>query len=214
LGGCFTRCWQFEPARAGGWQRASVEDTGGPDVCWSGVRDSERDGIPALLELGIAVRWHGPGGDEIAGPYYEAAVNFVEADGRGFQVCANTQIPSPAVGSVVARDEHTSGTQLGGERRDDQTGIAGAHVEPGSSIPQASIEAAKGFKEERGAIRARPAALQERRIEDEYRIDIATGVYRSGQRRVVVEAEVPPEPDDRGHDAASGAATARTSGIR
>ena len=69
-------------------------------------------------------------------------------------------------------------------------------------VPAALLErAAQVLQALEHELRARPGrvpAVQERVVEHEHRHHALVGVQRRAQRRVVVHAQVAPEPDDRG----------------
>ena len=79
--------------------------------------------------------------------------------------------------------------------------VAGAHDEVGAAIAQRLAQLAQAAEQEAAARAGLEAAVQQRVVEHEHGHDALGRARGGGQRRVVVDAQVAPEPDDggRGH---------------
>src|SRR4051794_28356751 len=67
------------------------------------------------------------------------------------------------------------------------------------ALAQRGVEVVEAVEQELRARTRRVAAAEQAVVEAEHGHDALVGVERRAQRRVVVDAQVAPEPDDRGH---------------
>ena len=76
--------------------------------------------------------------------------------------------------------------------------VAGAHDEVGAALAQRGAQLAQAAEQEAPARAGLEAPAQERLVEHEHGHDALGVTGGAGQGRVVVDAQVAPEPDDRG----------------
>ena len=91
-----------------------------------------------------------------------------------------------------------SAPRLARERRELPRRVAGAHDEVGAAVAQRGAQLAQAAEQEAGARARLEAPAQQRVVEHEHGDDALGLAGGGGQGRVVVDAQVAPEPDDRG----------------
>ena len=84
------------------------------------------------------------------------------------------------------------------QRRQLPLGVPGAHDEVGAAVAQRGAQLAQAAEQEAGPRAGLEAPAQQPLVEHEDGHHAVGRAGRGGQRRVVVDAQVAPEPDDRG----------------
>ena len=105
---------------------------------------------------------------------------------------------------AIAKPRHVGGevqrarARLLRQRGQHRLRCAGAHDEVRAAVAQRGAQLAQAAEQEAPARAGLEAAVQQRLVEDEDGHDAVGRAGRGGQRRVVVDAQVAAEPDDRG----------------
>ena len=126
--------------------------------------------------------------DEDAAPGAQASTVRLEG-------LSDLPVPESSVRTIVATHQHDVGSDLGRETGHHLGRSTRPNVEPTSAVAQRLIEKPGRAVHEPDPVGRRPAAAQEDIVEHEkrhYRAATRDGV---GQRRVVVQAKIAPEPD-------------------
>ena len=170
---------------------------GGAPVLVPGLRERREDLVGRAGLVDDATRPHGirrAGGDELAPVVGEGLLDGLVA--------------APAVGSRLSRDVHLLGADLLRELRDDVDGVAAPDDERAPGVLRQRRDRGEQPSGARGVVLEQPG------VEDEDGQHVGGGVDRREQRRVVAQAQVAPEPQDRcrrrGHQAAAAAAPSRS----
>jgi hypothetical protein len=122
-------------------------------------------------------------GDEVAGAE-------LEVDVRGDPAVARACVRRDVAGGV-----HTARAGLGGDRGHHALGAAVAHDE---AAVQRAVQDGEAVEQVRGPVDAAEPAVHEPVVEHEQRHDLVVLGQGPRERRVVVQAQVAPEPDDGG----------------
>ncbi|HLM62849.1 MAG TPA: hypothetical protein VK306_01000 [Acidimicrobiales bacterium] len=151
---------------------------------------------PRLRERGEDLEVLAAGVDDVAGRYGIGRPDADQLDGVVGEGPLDLLVAAPAVGPEVLGDEHAIGAHLSGQGRDRAGGRPGAHregaVDAGVQGPEAPVH-----EGETG--RAGGSAQLVVEAEDRHDRAARAGVpERLGQRRVVGQAEVTPEPHHGG----------------
>ena len=96
----------------------------------------------------------------------------------------------------VVREVHGLGAALARQRRQLLLRPALADDEVGAALAQRLAQLREAAVQEPRAVGGREAPAEQPRVEHEHRHDAVALAVRGGQRRVVVDAQVAPEPDE------------------
>ena len=170
---------------------------GGSPVLVPGLGEGREDLVRRARLVDDATRPDGirrPGGDELAPVVGEGLLDGLVA--------------AAAVGRRLARDVHLLGADLLREPRDDVDGVAAPDDERAPGVLRQRRDRGEQPPGARGVV------LEQPWVEDEDGQHVGGGVDGREQRRVVVQAQVAPEPQDRrrrrGHHEAAAAAPSRS----
>ncbi len=122
----------------------------------------------------------------------------MEGDPRRRQALDHARVAGSPVWGMVARDVHVAGPGVRADRGDHLAGIAGPNDERRAQPCQVGRQGSNGLQQEPGPGRAGETPVQQAGIQDEQGHDPIVPGDGGGQRRVVVQPKVAPEPDDGG----------------
>lgn len=109
---------------------------------------------------------------------------------------AGRAVARAGVGRDVAGQIDRFGADLDGQRRDLPRRSPFAYDEPAAALAQGAFELGQRLEQELRPARRGEATTDETAVEDERGHDVVVRGERAHQRRVVVHAQIAPEPDD------------------
>jgi hypothetical protein len=135
--------------------------------------------------------WTTDVGDEVAGTGHGLDAGLSEHG-------AYSPVARECVGRRVARPVDGVGAHHRGERRQLPLRCAATHDEAAATLAQGVVELAQAVEQEHGARLRGEAASQQYGIEHEQRYDALVYGERRDERRVIVHAQIAPQPNDCG----------------
>ena len=108
--------------------------------------------------------------------------------------------PDRFVGAGVAAQVDLGGPGPGGQRGQFPLGRAVPDDQPGAALRELPVQVGQALQQERGARPGGVPPVQQAVVQAEHRHDLLVAGQRRAERRVIVHAEVPAEPDKGNHE--------------
>jgi hypothetical protein len=108
-------------------------------------------------------------------------------------------IATRRIGPHIGGQMHAPGANLGRELWDHRLGSPRAQNEPTSALAERVRQVLQALEQELGSRSGGVAPAEQSVVEAEDRDDPLARLKRSGERRVIVHAQVAPQPYERGH---------------